>query len=70
MHCPDHVEQASRLDLMMMVEIAYQKDILELREAQILRRINFMANEAKHRVHFETGVPRLDRGARRRAHSR
>ena len=70
MQCPDHVEQASRLDLMMMVEIAYQKDILELREAQILRRINFMANEAKHRVHFETGVPRLDRGARRRAHSR
>ena len=70
MHCPDHVEQASRLDLMMMVEIAYQKDILQLREAQILRRINFMANEAKHRVHFETGVPRLDRGARRRAHSR
>lgn len=70
MQCPDHVEQASRLDLMMMVDIAYEKDILQLREAQILRTINFMANEAKHRVHFETGVPRLDRGARRRAHSR
>ena len=70
MQCPDHVEQASRLDLMMMVDIAYEKDVLQLREAQILRRINFMANEAKHRVHFETGVPRLDRGARRRAHSR
>ena len=73
MQCPDHVEQASRLDLMMMVDIAYEKDILQLREAQILRTINFMANEAKHRVHFETWVPRLvprlDRGARRRAHS-
>ena len=69
MHCPDHVEQASRLDLMMMVEIAYQKDILQLREAQILRRINFMANEAKHRVQFATGAPRFDHGARRRAHS-
>ena len=70
MQCPDHVEQASRLDLMMMVDIAYEKDILQLREAEILRTINFMANEAKHRVHFETGVPRLDRGARRRGHSR
>ena len=70
MQCPDHVEQASRLDLMMMVDIAYEKDILQLREAQILRTINFMANEAKHRVHFETGVPRFDRGARRRTHSR
>ena len=70
MQCPDDVEQASRLDLMMMVDIAYEKDILQLREAEILRTINFMANEAKHRVHFETGVPRLDRGARRRAHSR
>ena len=70
MQCPDHVEQASRLDLRMMVNIAYEKDILQLREFQILRTINSMANEAKHRVHFETGVPRLDRGARRRAHSR
>ena len=70
MQCPDHAEQASRLDLRMMVNIAYEKDILQLREAEILRTINFMANEAKHRVHFETGVPRLDRGARRRAHSR
>ena len=70
MQCPDHFQQASRLDLMMMVDIAYEKDILQLREAEILRTINFMANEAKHRVHFETGVPRLDRGARRRAHSR
>ena len=70
MQCPDDVEQASRLDLMMMVDIAYEKDILQLREAQILRTINFMANEAKHRVHFETGVPRRDRGASRRAHSR
>ena len=70
MQCPDHVEQASRLDLMMMVDIAYEQDIIQRREAEILRAINFMANEAKHRVHFETGVPRLDRGARRRAHSR
>ena len=70
MQCPDHVEQASRLDLMMMVDIAYEQEVIQLREAEILRAINFMANEAKHRVHFETGVPRLDRGARRRAHSR
>ena len=70
MQCPDDVEQASRLDLMMMVDIAYENELLQLREAQIFRTINFMANEAKHRVHFETGVPRLDRGARRRAHSR
>ena len=70
MQCPDHVEQASRLDLMMMVNTAYQEDIIQLREFEILRTINSMANEAKHRVHFETGVPRLDRGARRRVHSR
>ena len=69
MHCPDHVEQASRLDLMMMVDIAYEQDIIQRREAEILRAINFMANEAKHRVHFEPGVPGPDRGARRRAHS-
>ena len=70
MQDPEHVEQASRLDLMMMVDIAYEQDIIQRREAEILRAINFMANEAKHRVHFEPGVPRPDRGARRRAHSR
>ena len=70
MQCPEHFQQARRLDLMMMVDIAYEQDIIQRREAEIFRAINFMANEAKHRVHFETGVPRLDRGARRRGHSR
>ena len=70
MQCLEHVELTSRLDLMMMVDIAYEQDIIQRREADILRAINFMANEAKHRVDFATGVPRLARGARRRAHSR
>ena len=70
MQRPDHVEMASSLDLMMMVDIAFDEGIIGRREANILRTINHMANEAKHRVHFESGAPeRGSFGARRRGRS-